>query len=144
KALPVYNTNDILVQLDLCVHRLIEEIETYTQGGSGWVFKKNIESSLKINKLMHFKGSSYIPLPDFIANKKCTINPKNEDQKCFIWCIIEHDYPSKSNVKRITKEKMSKEKLYDMTGINYPVSLDKIPKFEKQNNKAVNVFSYDI
>src|SRR5690606_10279372 len=34
--------------------------------------------------------------------------------------------------------------LYDMTGINYPVSLDKIPKFEKQNNKAVNVFSYDI
>ena len=35
------------------------------------------------------RGESYIMSPDWIANKKATINPKNEkDNKCFQWSII--------------------------------------------------------
>ena len=29
------------------------------------------------------RGGSYIDSPDWIKNKKATINPKNEDDKCF-------------------------------------------------------------
>ena len=33
---------------------------------------------------MSFKrGGSYIDPPDWIGNKKATINPKNEDNNCF-------------------------------------------------------------
>ena len=32
-------------------------------------------------------GSSYIPLPKFVASKKATINLKNEDDECFKWAI---------------------------------------------------------
>ena len=31
------------------------------------------------------RGSSYIPLPDWIASKKATINPHNDDKECFEW-----------------------------------------------------------
>ena len=35
------------------------------------------------------RAESYIMSPDWIANKKATINPKNEkDNKCFQWPII--------------------------------------------------------
>ena len=35
------------------------------------------------------RAESYIASPDWIANKKATINPKNEkDNKCFQWSII--------------------------------------------------------
>ena len=35
------------------------------------------------------RGGSYITSPDWIANKKATINPKNEkDDECFKWSII--------------------------------------------------------
>ena len=35
------------------------------------------------------RGGSYITSPDWIANKKATINPKNEkDDECFKWALI--------------------------------------------------------
>ena len=35
------------------------------------------------------RGGSYIASPDWIVNKKATINPKNEkDDECFKWSII--------------------------------------------------------
>ena len=33
-------------------------------------------------------GSSYLPLPDWLANKKAIINPKNSDEECFKWSIL--------------------------------------------------------
>ena len=32
-------------------------------------------------------GSSYIPLPTFLAAKKAIINRRNEDDECFKWAI---------------------------------------------------------
>ena len=29
-------------------------------------------------------------------------------------------------------------------GINYPMTLDQIPKFEQQNNKTINVYEYEL
>ena len=32
------------------------------------------------------KGSSYIPLPDWIMRKKAIVSIRNKDEKCFLWC----------------------------------------------------------
>ena len=51
-------------------------------------------------------AESYITSPDWIANKKATINPKNEkDNECFNWSII-----ARLNYNKI-KEKESKKLL---------------------------------
>ena len=37
----------------------------------------------KCHKVNFTCGSSYIDSPNWIKNKKATLNPKNEDDKCF-------------------------------------------------------------
>ena len=40
------------------------------------------------------KGSSYIPLPSFMASKKAVINVKNlHDYKCFLYAVTSAVYP---------------------------------------------------
>ena len=44
--------------------------------------------NIDFHQLNLTKGSSYIPLPQWLANKKAIINPHNEDQECFKWAVI--------------------------------------------------------
>ena len=48
-------------------------------------------------------GSSYIPLPKFLAAKKAIINLNNEDNECFKWAITRALNPVKIHPERIDK-----------------------------------------
>ena len=37
----------------------------------------------KLHKVSLNRGGSYIDFPEWLKNKKATINPKNNDEKCF-------------------------------------------------------------
>ena len=47
----------------------------------------SLSLDLHIVKYEPLGGSSYIPLPGFLAAKKAIINLKNEDDECFKWTI---------------------------------------------------------
>ena len=50
---------------------------------------ENVINTLELHKIDIIRAESYIVSPNWIANKKATINPKNEkDNKCFQWSII--------------------------------------------------------
>ena len=49
-------------------------------------------------------GSSYIPLPAFLAAKKVIINLKNEDDDCFKWAITRALNPVKNYPERIHRK----------------------------------------
>ena len=34
------------------------------------------------------RGSSYLPLPDWLARTKAIINPQNNDEECLKWAAI--------------------------------------------------------
>ena len=40
------------------------------------------------NKISLNRGRSYIDSPEWLKNKKATINPKNNDDKCFQYALI--------------------------------------------------------
>ena len=40
-----------------------------------------------LNKISISKGGSYIDSPKWLKNKKSTINPKNNDYKCFQYAV---------------------------------------------------------
>ena len=42
---------------------------------------------ISFHRLNLTRGSSYLPLPDWIANKKAIINPHNNDEECFKWAV---------------------------------------------------------
>ena len=43
---------------------------------------------INIHQLNLTRGSSYLPLPDWLARKKAIINPKNENKECFKWAVM--------------------------------------------------------
>ena len=90
------------------------------------------------------KGSSYIPLPDWISNKKAIVNIKNKDEKCFIWCILRYLHPKERDEERI-KDLEKYEFSLNTKGITFPMNINDITKFEKLNPElpGINVFSED-
>ena len=87
-------------------------------------------------------GSSYIPLPDWISKKRAIINIQNRDEKCFLWCVLRYLYPRDKNDTRLTDLKKYENSL-NTKGINFPMKLKDISKFDKLNPSlpGINVFS---
>ena len=117
-------------------------IEAYEQNGSGWYFKEVVQLEIHTVEYNPTKGSSYIPLPDGISNKKAIVNIQNKDEKCFLWCILRYLHPIDKNKERLTDLKKYEFSL-NTKGITFPMKLKDITKFEKLNPSlpGINVFS---
>ena len=127
---------------------MIDEIEEAIQKvenavGSGWVFVKIRSLELHITVYDPIKASSYIELPEELKNKKAIINMKNEDNKCFLWSVLRALNLKDKNNERIDKDLKNKENTLNMHGINYPVELKDINRFENQNQDiSISVLGY--
>ena len=124
--------------------RVLEAMATFQRDGSNWTFKSII--CLEIHTVVYepLKGNSYIPLPPKLAQKKAIINMKNEDDKCFTWSVLRALNPREEHAERIDKDLNKKEDSLNMTGIVYPVQLNAIDKFERQNPTiSINVFGHE-
>ena len=129
--------------LSVSVERLIELIESLQGRGSGWIFDEVLHFDILTNVYKPLAGSSYIPLPKFLASKKAIINPKNSDQECFKWAVTEAAYPQKRDRDRITKTSKENAELFNWDGIKFPVKLSQISLFEKNNpGYVINVLGY--
>ena len=121
---------------DTILERIANLINGSSGGGSDWIFYKIIKLELHTASYRPLRGSTWIPLPKELADKKAIINMKNKDNKCFMWNVLRALNPTNNHPERIDKELVEKEDTLNMKGIQYPVSLkeDKdISKFEKQN-----------
>ena len=68
------------------LRRYQEGLETKMKG-SNFVFDSVDILYYKFHKISLNRGGSYIDSPDWIKNKKATINPKNKDNECFKYAI---------------------------------------------------------
>ena len=118
---------------DTILERIANLINGSSGGGSGWIFYKIINLELHTASYRPLRGNTWIPLPKELADKKAIINMKNKDNKCFMWCIKRALNPKTNNPERIDKELIEKEDTLNMKGIEYPVILKDINRFEKQN-----------
>ena len=124
--------------------RLIELSQQFQNQGSGWQFSKVETLDINIDPFEPFYGSSYIPLPKKITDKKAIINVKNESNNyCFKWAVTSAIYTAKNNPERLNKNMRDNSEKFNCKGIEFPVSLKQIVKFEKQNPFAVNVFGIE-
>ena len=128
---------------------MMDEIEEEVQKvehaeGSGWVFVEVENLTLHTDIWDPLKGSSYIDLPKELKNKNAIINMKNEDNnKCFLWCVLRALNPKDEHPERIDKDLKSKENTLNMEGITYPVELKNIKRFEKQNpDISITILGY--
>ena len=128
--------------------KMMDEIEEEVQKvehaeGSGWVFVEVENLTLHTDIWDPIKASSYIDLPKYLKNKNAIINMKNEDNKCFLWCVLRALNPNYTHPERIDKDLKSKEHTLNMEGITYPVDSKGINRFEKQNpDISISVLGY--
>ena len=132
----------------IMTERTLEKIAKYIKGdeggGSGWPFYKVDKLELHTTIYKPLRGETWIPLPEELANKKAFINMKNEDNKCFLWCVLRALNPKDNHPEREDKDLKLKEKTLNMEEIEYPVSLKDIDKFDNQNQSiCIIVFGYD-
>ena len=85
--------------------------------------------------IVNFKlGGSYIDSPDWIKEKKATMNPKNKDNKCFQYAatVVLNYEEIKWNPERVSNIKpfLNKDNWEEMS---YPSKIDDWKTFEKNN-----------
>ena len=135
-------STDVKKFLSEVICAIIEKITIYQNNGSGWYFKEIVHLEIHTVDFKPMRGSSYIPLPDWIMRKKAIVNIRNKDDKCFLWCVLRYLNPRDRNDFRITDLKQ-KENSLNTKGIKFPVRVKDISKFEKLNPDipGINVFS---
>jgi multimeric flavodoxin WrbA len=93
---------DFIYKIKSFIQFFVQEYEGY---GSDLEFLYIQSFRIHIGKYNPLKIKSYLPLPKEILNKKCCINIKNEDEKCFMYCILYHIFKNEivKDADRITK-----------------------------------------
>lgn len=119
---------------------IVAKIDEFQGFGSGWTLHRINKLDVNYNKFSHFSGSSYIPLPKSIQNKRAIVNVENNDNQCFRWAILSKIHQVKKHVERLSNYERFKNEL-NFDGIEFPVSVQDIDKFELLNpNISVNVY----
>ena len=141
KMTEIHQGSDLNEIIDEMLAHLKMQIENPALTNSRFVFDEVLFLDVSFYQLNLTRGSSYIPLPNWKANKKVVINPMNEnDEECFKWAVtaaLHHKEIGKnpqriSNIMRYTNN-------CNWSELEFPVAINKINEFEKNNDIAVNV-----
>ena len=88
RMMTVYNLNDKNEIVTAMIEHIAQQIENPALRNSKFVFDRVLYMDMDFHRLNLTRGSSYIPLPDWLTKKKAIINPINSDMECFKWAVI--------------------------------------------------------
>ena len=142
KMMEIFQGSNIDEILEKMFTYIKTQIENPALPKSGFTLDSIMHLDISFHELQLTRGSTYINLPAWIANKKAVINPQNQkDEECFKWAVIAalHHEEIDFHPERISKLKPYSD-LYNWKGLKFPVAVNQIEKFEKNNlDIAVNV-----
>ena len=112
---------------DKMSERLLESFAEYQKNGSGWTLKSVEHLDVRVFKYNPLRGSTYIPLPKKLKNKRALINILNkDDDECFKWTVTRALNPVEDHPERVTKVLKEQAKQYNWQDISFPTTLDNI------------------
>ena len=124
-------TNEIIKLLfESFLQRFEENLQNKTRG-SEFEFDGINFFYYSFNKTSIYRGGTYIDSSEWLKNKKSTINPKNNDDKCFLNNINKHPQ-SISKIKSFIDQ-------YNWKDIDFPPTNKDWRKLELNNNIALNI-----
>ena len=130
-------TDDIVKGLLNSFLNNYQKEEIVLRNGSDFVFESVDLLSYHVHKISLKRGKSYTKAPEWVINKRVTINPINKDNKCFQYSItvalnhqnIENHPERISNIKPFIDQ-------HNWEGIDFPAGIKDWKKFER-NNKTI-------
>ena len=138
----ILHRNRITRIFKLCVKQVISFFDLFVSQGSGWILQKVLQLKIQILKYNAVGGGCFntSDLPKCILNKRACLNVLSTKNKCFLYSVLAGLHPKSKNAER----KKQYEKYFSQiisNGLKYPVTIDQIPFFEKNNNISINVFT---
>ena len=134
------DTNEIIEELfESFLQRYEQNLEEKIKG-SDFEFDGVNFLYYDFNKISLNRGASYIDSPKWIKSKKSTINPKNNDYKCFqyaVTLVLNLDKINK-HPQRVSKIKPFIDQ-YNWSDIDFPSTSKDWKKFELNNGIALNI-----
>jgi len=116
------DVNELIADLD-------SRVDNWNGRGSGYTIDHITRFKIISTKYRPLCGSTYIPTPQWLANKHAVINVKNKDNRCFVWAILSAMHPGAHNSDRISSyQKYEKE--VNTTRLTFPLDVRDVPKFE--------------
>ena len=91
RMLAAYGLSDIDELVNRMIAHTMEQIENPALRDSRFIFEEVVGTNEDFHRFNLTRGSSYLPLPDWLSRKKVIINPKNSDMECFKWAVIAAD-----------------------------------------------------
>ena len=135
---------DISSLYDEWMMKILEDISSFQETGSGWRFESIVNLTIYTISYEPLRGSSYIKLPDYLANKKALINLKNKDNQCFKYAVTRGINPVDKNAERIDKGLREQANKLNWNGISFPTPIKDIDIFERNNpTVSINVLGYN-
>ena len=130
---------------DYVKEEILVQIEEFQRKESGWSLIEIINLSVNINKYVPLQPglSTFIELPKHIQNKKAVINIQNDDSYCFLWSVMAALHPTELNVSKTSSYPHFKTEL-KYEGLNFPINLYDVKKFEKMNGLNINIYGIDL
>ena len=126
------NSEDILNQLIDSLLEYFHDKLMICRTDSSYAFESVEGLSIRFHKIDLRRGSSYVPIPDWLEAKKATINPKNKnDNFCFAYAAAIAIYHK--NLNRISNKLIEYVEKLDWNGIDFPASTPDYKRFEKNN-----------
>ena len=118
------------------------QIEYPALPNSRFVFDEFLYLDVNFHQLNLTRGSSFLPLPDWLARKKAIVNPHNDDEECFKWSVIAVEKVGMKDPQRVSNLRKFTDN-YDWSGLEFQVSIKDIWNFENRNNISVNVLAVE-
>ena len=144
RMMPIYEFSNKLRVVNSMIEHILQQVENPALRNSKFVFNRVLYMDVNFHKLNLTRGSSYIPLPDWLAHKHAIINPKNYDNECFKWAIIAAIKCEEigKDCQRISKLKQYEDE-FNWSMVKFPTSMKGIGRFESNNEISVNVLAVD-
>ena len=128
--------------VDGMIANMTFQIENPVLLNSRFVFDEFLYLDVNFHQLNLMRGSSYLSLPDWLVGKKVIVNPHNDDKECFKWLVIAAENIGMKDPQRVSNLRKFTDN-YNWSGLEFPVSIKDIGKFETRNNISVNILAVE-
>ena len=138
----VYRGSETDQTVDGMIGNIKFQIKNPALLNSRFVFDEFLYLNVNFHQLNLMRGSSYLPLPDWLARKKAIVNPHNDEEEYFKWSVIAAEKVGMKDPQRVSNLRKFKDN-YDWSGLEFSFSIKDIGKFETRNGISVNVLAVE-
>ena len=126
-------------------HQLLNFIEVYEHNGSGWVFSNFASLQLTLWHLDPLCAGAFVPLPQWIQEKKALINVTGTGDDCFKSAVLAGIHPVGKQEKKADRMIKYEEHVnkYDFSSLRYPVPLSSIGSIAMTNNLSIDIYGVE-